>query len=121
MNRERAEQAGAAGAAVAGTGAAVGAAAATACCVGPVISPLIVAVLGAGGAAAVAGLKPYTPYLLAGSAVLLAFGFRLAYRRPRECATDGSRPASRRWVRLVLWGAATVWLASLAVGIFVPR
>lgn len=108
----------AAGAAVAGTGAAIGAATAAVCCVTPVISPLIVAVLGAGGAVAVAGLKPYAPYLLGGSLIALGYGFRIAYRRPAACAVIGARPRSQRWIRLVLWGAAAIWVASALANLF---
>lgn len=102
----------AAGAAVAGTGAAIGAAAAAACCVTPALSPVIVAVLGVGGAVALAGLKPYTPYLMGGSLLVLGYGFWVVYRRPAACAVEGTPPRARRWMRLVLWGAAAIWVAS---------
>lgn len=127
------ERATAAGAAVVGAGAAAGAATAAACCVAPVVSPLIVATLGVGGSVAVAGLAPYTPYLLLGSLLVLGGAFRLAYRRPQACAVDeaasvdeaapadGFRPTPPRWLRVTLWGAAVVWLSSLLVSVFVPR
>ena len=111
---------GAAGAASAGAAAALTAAGVGACCVSPVISPVIVTVLGAGGAAWAAGLKPYSPYMLAGSLALLGYGFWTAYRRP-ACAADGSIsvvPRSRRWVRVALWSAALLWLASAGVNVF---
>ena len=115
-------EAGAGGAASAGAGAAAAltAAAAGACCVSPVLSPIIVGVLGASGAAWAAGLKPYSPYLLAGSLALLGYGFWTVYRQPR-CAPDGGvppAPRSRRWVRIMLWSAALLWTASAAVNIF---
>ncbi|HEX5438033.1 MAG TPA: mercuric transporter MerT family protein [Gemmatimonadaceae bacterium] len=112
MNGERRSGRVAAGAAAAGTGAAVGAAAAAVCCVTPVVSPLIVAVLGAGGAVALAGLKPYAPYIMGGSLAALAYGFWVVYRRPVRCVVDGPRPRERRWIRLVLWVAAVIWVAS---------
>jgi mercuric ion transport protein len=115
-----AERAGAAGAAVAGTGAAVGAAAATACCVGPVVSPLIVAVLGAGGAASLAGLKPYTPYLLGASLAALGLGFWLVYRRRPACDVGEARRGPPRWIQVVLWGAAAIWVGSALVNLLVP-
>lgn len=68
---------GAIGAATSTTGAAVLATVASACCVGPVLAPVIVAVLGASGAAWAAGLKPYSPYIPGASLVLLVYGFRL--------------------------------------------
>ena len=112
MTRERADGIGAAGAAIAGTGAAVGAAAAAACCVTPVISTLIVSLLGASGAVALAGLKPYTIYILGASFVALAYGFWALYRRPARCAADGQAVRPRRWIRVVLWAAAGIWFAS---------
>lgn len=128
-----AQATGAASAAVAGAGAAIGVAAASACCVGPVISPLIVGVLGAGGAVWAADLEPYSLYILALSAVMLSYGFAVAYRRPRACAVgdDGGRPgdvrseghatASPRWLRITLWAAAVLWTASLAVNLLLSR
>jgi mercuric ion transport protein len=116
----RARQLGAAGAAVSGAGAALVATAATACCAGPVVAPLIVAVLGASGAAWAAGLKPYSPWLLGGSFLLLAYGFWSVYRVPKTC--DAPAAAARRWsgtaVKSVLWIAAILWLAGVAANLF---
>ena len=115
----RAGQLGAAGAAVSGAGAALVATAATACCAGPVLSPLIVAVLGASGAAWAAGLRPYGPWLLGGSLLLLAYGFFSAYRRPPSCQAEAGR--ERRWggraVRTVLWLAGLLWVAAVALSL----
>ncbi|HEX8724531.1 MAG TPA: hypothetical protein VF737_03970 [Gemmatimonadaceae bacterium] len=118
MSRTPINTAIAAGAAVAGTGAAIGAVTAAVCCVSPVISPLIVAVLGAGGAVALAGLKQYAPYLMGGSLLALGYGFWVVYRRPAACAVPGARPRPRRWIRLVLWGAAAIWVASAVANVF---
>lgn len=116
----RGRQLGAAGAAVSGAGAALVATAATACCA-PVIAPLIVAVLGASGAAWAAGLKPYSPWLLGGSFVLLAYGFWSVYRAPKGCTVPVTA-AGRRWsgaaVKGVLWLAALLWLAAVAANLF---
>ena len=116
----RARQLGAAGAAVSGAGAALVATAATACCAGPVVAPLIVAVLGASGAAWAAGLKPYSPWLLGGSFLMLAYGFWSVYRVPKTC--DVPNAASRRWsgaaVKSVLWFAALLWLGAVAANLF---
>lgn len=79
------------GVALAGTGAATGATLAAACCA-PVISPLIVTVLGVGSAVWLAGLKPHSPYLLAGSFVFLAYGFRSVYGRPAAQRAPGRIP-----------------------------
>lgn len=113
---------GAAGATVASTGAAATATAAAACCV-PVLSPLLVTVLGASGAAWITGLKPWAPYLLAGSLVLLLYAlWRL--RRARRCRVDGD-PSPAGWGKMldrttpILLGlAAAVWLASLSAYLF---
>lgn len=120
MSAGRAQRAGAAGAAVAGAGAALGAATATACCVGPVVSPLIVAVLGVSGAAAVAGLKPLAPYLLGGSLAVLGYGFWSVYRPRPACAAGESPCPTPRWIRLALWTAAAIWLVSLVVTVLTP-
>lgn len=103
---DTARNVGAAGAGVAGAGTALAATALAGCCVTPVVSTLLVGLLGAGGAAAAAALDPWTPYLLAGSLLSIAFGFRQAYRGP-ACGRG------RRSARVVLWVSAALWLASL--------
>src|SRR5438093_12397459 len=87
-----------AGAAAAGSGigAAVAAAVASTCCVGPVVTPVLVSVLGASGAARAAGLEPYGPYLLLGALPLLVYGFWIVYRRRRLCAQGGVPARSPR-------------------------
>lgn len=109
-------QTGAVVAAGGGVGAAVVAALASACCVGPVVAPLFVSVLGASGAAWAAGLKPYGPYLLLGSLLLLGAGFWGAYRRRVDCA-DGACSRSPRSVRVVLWIASSLWIVAAAVNV----
>jgi hypothetical protein len=112
----------AAGAALSGAGGALVAAAATACCAGPILAPLVVAVLGAGGSAWAAGLKPYSPWLLAASAVMLGFGFWSAYLPRPSCELSGA-PTSRwadRAVRSILWLSALLWVASIAVHLLGP-
>src|ERR1700730_13391479 len=78
------------GTATAGVGAAVTATLASVCCTGPILAPIIVGLLGATGAAAAAGLKPYTPYLFALSLVMLAVGFRTVYWTRRACVVAGA-------------------------------
>lgn len=102
---------GAVGVAAAGAGAAALATAASACCV-PVIAPLIVAVLGAGGAAWAAGLKPYGLLILAAAGLLLTFGYWLVYR-PRPAALGEACPVGRPLApRLVLWIASALWVVA---------
>lgn len=106
------DEAGAIGAATLGTGAAIAAGIASACCVGPALAPIFLSVLGASGLIAVAGLRPFTPWMLLGSAIMLGFSFWQLYRR-RICATTGLRVA-----RVIVWLAAAGWLASTAYAIY---
>src|SRR5215471_2405305 len=83
--------------------------AASACCIGP----LGLAALGIGGAGAFMGLTSYRPYILSLTAVLLASGFYLTYRRP-AAPLDGDACACEhpRAGRAGKWG---LWTATLAV------
>lgn len=92
-----------------GAGAALTAMVAGSCCVGPTIAPLIVGVLGVSGAVQLAGIKPYTPYLLGASLLMLAYSFWSAHRRRGEC-----RVKPRRSVRVMLWISALVWVLAAA-------
>ena len=108
-----------------GTGAAAAAAVASACCVGPVAAPLVVAILGAGGAAWAAGLEPYSPYLLTASGALLAYAFWALYRPREACGVDEAGTAAEaRWARriavTVAWTAALVWVGALALNLLLP-
>jgi mercuric ion transport protein len=86
-----------------------------ACCTGPLLGPLVVAAFGVSGAAALAGVKPYTPYLLVGSLVLLGVAFWSVYRPAARCATDPGAVRRRGWVRAVLWVAAIFWMAAVGL------
>ncbi len=84
------------------TGAIVAAVTASLCC----ILPLIAAVLGFTGFAASQFFEHWRPYFLAVTFGLLAVGFYLAYRRPREACEAGSvcaRTPMGRWNRAALW------------------
>jgi mercuric ion transport protein len=89
-------------------GAVLAAVAASACCLGP----LLVAVLGMGGAGALAAFGAYRPHLLALTATLLAGGFYFAYREPRSITGDDGcgceRPRANRAGRLGLWVATVI-------------
>jgi hypothetical protein len=94
---------------------------ASVCCTGPVLAPIVVGLLGATGAAAAAGLKPYTPYLFTLSFAMLAFGFWSVYRARRACALAGSGVspgAALRISQIVLWVAAALWVASFAFTLY---
>jgi len=87
-------------------GTAIAAIVATLCCAGPAV----VAVIGAGGALTAAKIEPYRPYLLAGSVLMLAFGFWRAYRPSPAGVACSVRTG--RVVRLILWLSAFITLAS---------
>jgi|GEM_PF-1240303 len=109
------------GTASAGVGAAVTATLASVCCTGPVVAPIVVGLLGATGAAAAAGLKPFTPYLFAISFVMLAIGFRNVYRAKRSCVVGGSTRSigiSLKISQAVLWTAAVLWVASVVFTLY---
>lgn len=107
------------GAGAAGAGAALVAVFASSCCV-PVIAPLIVAVLGASGAAWAAGLKPYSPYILAGSLALLLHGMWMVYRPRPACTPEGCPTGAGRGVKAVLWVAAVLWAVAALLNLFLP-
>ncbi len=83
------------------------------CCLGPLLLG------GAGlGAALVATFAPLRPYFLAVSAILLAGGFYLVYRKPKAaeaCAGETCAPqnGTRRMAKPLLW-LATLGVAALA-------
>ncbi|HBQ18806.1 MAG TPA: hypothetical protein DEF51_49335 [Myxococcales bacterium] len=80
------------GALAAGSGAVAAAFAAAACCIGP----LIVAVLGIGGAGAMVALAPYRPYFMVATVLMLGAGFFMVYRkRPAPAAVEGQTVAGQ--------------------------
>ena len=85
-------------------GALLAALAASSCCLGP----LLLAALGVGGAGATAALSAYRPYLLAGTALLLAGGFYFTYRKPRAAAGDACACERPRSTRVGLWIATVI-------------
>ncbi|HET6340579.1 MAG TPA: mercuric transporter MerT family protein [Gemmatimonadota bacterium] len=105
------------GIAATGTGAALTSLAASACCV-PVFTPLIIGVVGASGAAWAAGLQPYRPYILVGTAILIGYGFRSVYRRRNTCSVNHGT-TTREWTTRLSKGAlfiaTAIWLASVGL------
>ena len=81
------------------------------CCAGP----SVVALLGASGAVAAAGLAPYRPYFLLGAFALLGFGFWRSYR-PVSAESGSCSIRSGKAVRTVLW----LSLATTIVSVLVP-
>jgi mercuric ion transport protein len=108
-------------AATVGAGAALAGALASACCVTPVLATLMVAVLGAGGAATASSMKPYTPYFFGGSLLLLGYAFWSVYRPAQDCATGECRVRAGRSVRIMLWTSAAFWTISLASTLLLLR
>jgi len=93
------------GAAVGGLAGAVTAAIAGLCCAGPIT----IALLGAGGAVAAAGLAPFRLPLLFLSAGVLGFG----YWRTRRPANGAACPtAVGRWIRVSLRVAIVAWIVA---------
>lgn len=100
------------GSAVGALVAAVAAIAGTVCCVGPIV----VAVLGVGGAIAATRLAPYRPYLLVTAICLLAIGIWRAWAARRAAVRcDSCEVRSSRWSLILLGGAALVTVASILI------
>ena len=116
-------EAGAIGAASTGIGAATTAILASACCASPLLAPLIVGAIGAGGAVWAASLKPYRAYILVASLVPLGFSFWVVHRPAVACAVGEITPG-RRWVtraaKAVTWLGAAFWIAGLTLFLFLP-
>lgn len=103
------------GGATAAAGGALAAAAASICCAGPAVGPLLVSLLGAGGAVAFEGLRPYSPYIVAASGIILGWTI-VSSRRPERCAPDKSTRIARSFTRGILWASAVLWLVA-AIGV----
>lgn len=77
--------------------------------------PWAVALLGVGGAVALARLSFLLPYALLGAGALLAVAFWWAYR-PIPACTDGTcAPANRLPLRWIVWAAAVLVVGLAAV------
>jgi hypothetical protein len=111
------------GAATTGIGAALMTIVGGTCCVSPIISPIIVGVLGAGGAVWAAGLKPYSWWIL-GVAGAFQAGSLWSVYRPRAACDIEEPPRPRRLLsRLAkgsLWLGALLWMAAVVIHVVVP-
>jgi mercuric ion transport protein len=99
--------------------AAIGAAS---CCV----IPFTLATLGISGAwiGSFTALAPYQPYFLGLTALLLAGGFFLVYRRRKSQCAEGSycaRPASDGIAKIALWSATVLVVLAVAFPYAAPR
>jgi hypothetical protein len=77
------------------------------CCTIPALSTAIVAALGVGGAVMLASLAPYRPWLMSGSAILLAYAVYSSFKR--TCA-KAARAVSVFGVALWLF-SLLAWIA----------
>ncbi len=104
------------------TGAIVGAIAASLCCLGP----LVLLVLGIGGAWAVSltVLEPFRPVFGVGSLLLLGIAFYRVYRTPNaaECKEgDACVPGqTQRKQKMLLWLVTPIIIGLLALPYFLP-
>ncbi len=100
-------------------GAVIAAVTASLCC----ILPLVAAGLGVTGFAASELFERWRPYLLGITFGILAIGFFLAYRRPRESCAVGSvceRTPIGRWNRAMLWLVAVLVIVLAAFPYYSP-
>lgn len=117
------ESAGAIASATTGVAAAALTLVTAACCVSPVIAPIIVGVLGASGAVWVAGLKPYSGWILGVSFLCLVYGFWTVYRPRRNCAVGRGTNRYRVMSRVAkgsLWVGAVFWATALMMRLILP-
>ena len=98
---------------------------ASACCVGP----LVLALLGLGGAGLLVKFEPYRPYFVGMTLALLGAGFYLSYRKPQPAGSlpvdgpDCACPAPRasRAGRITLWIATVLVVVLLAFPYLAPH
>ena len=107
----------ASGSLLAGAVAAVGA---SACCAGP----LLLVVLGIGGAwgSRLVALEAYQPIFLAAAAAFFGFAFYRLYRKPETC-TPGeacANPTVRQRQRIIFWVVTLVAAALMAFPLYAP-
>ncbi len=103
------------GSIVGSAGAALTSALASVCCIGP----LAITLLGVNGVILAAAFKPYRWYILGGSFVLLVLAFWGAYWGWRLRPGVACTARTGRATRVVLWVSVAVWLAAVAVNLFV--
>lgn len=105
------------GSLVAGAAAAIGA---SACCAGP----LLLVVLGIGGAwgARLVALEAYQPWFIAAALAFFGAAFYRLYRTPATCAPDEACavPAVRRRQRVIFWVVALLAAALMAFPLYAP-
>ena len=105
------------GSVLAGAAAAIGA---SACCAGP----LLLVVLGVGGAwgSRLVALEAYQPFFLAAALAFFGFAFYRLYRKQEECAPGEACavPVVRRRQRVIFWVVAIIAAALMAFPLYAP-
>jgi mercuric ion transport protein len=88
-------------------GAVISAFLASACCIGP----LLLALVGLGGAGLLIKLEPYRPYFTVVTLAALGAGFWFTYRKPKVVEGDDcgcEHPKSNRIGKVLLWVVAVL-------------
>ena len=102
-------------------GGAVGTVLASICCLGP----LVLVVLGLGGAwvSGLGALYPFKPYLLAATAVFLAWSGYMLYRPRKACAIGSlcANPRLMRLQRIAFWAVAVTVVVAVLLPEILPR
>jgi mercuric ion transport protein len=105
------------GSVLAGAAAAIGA---SACCAGP----LLLVVLGVGGAwgSRLVALEVYQPWFIAAALLFFGYAFFKLYRAPEACAPDEACaiPAVRRRQRVIFWVVSALAAALMALPLYAP-
>ncbi len=105
------------GSLLAGAAAAIGA---SACCAGP----LLLVVLGVGGAwsSRLLALEPYQPYFVAMALAFFGFAFYRLYRAQDACASGEACavPAVRRRQRVIFWVVAAFAATFMTLPMYAP-
>lgn len=102
---------------VAGAAAAIGA---SACCAGP----LVLVLLGVGGAwgSRLVALEPYQPYFIAAALAFFGFAYYRLYIQPSRCAPGEACavPQTRKRQRALFWAISALALALMSTPLYAP-
>ncbi len=105
------------GAILGASSAALTSAASSICCIGP----LAITLLGVNGAILGAAIKPYRPFLLIVSGLLLALAFGLYFRPAVNGRDVKCSVRAKRVQKSFLWTGVGLWVAALFIGFAADR
>jgi len=105
------------GAILGASSAALTSAASSICCIGP----LAITLLGVNGAILGAAIKPYRPFLLTESGLMLALAFGLYFRPAANGSVVTCSVRARRVQKSLLWTGFGLWVAALFIGFAADR